>query len=265
MKRLFVKFRYVVLLLVAVVCFGFMFVNRRPDSEMEYVRLMVAANNDYKVQFTFDQYESLLQKLTQARFKVLPLELFRQHYDPDKILVGLRHDVDLQPFTAVKMAELEKKYDLPATYYILHSAFYYGTIENRDVTRRPCMDRIYKQIYKLGHEIGVHNDLMTLTVSGIDPLAFQKQELEYYRDLGIPITGSCAHGYPLFKQIGLPNFSMFSDFCSSGSFNFANQSYNYGEYSLGEFGFEYEAYHIDHNIFIRDSGGGLTWVLFRMC
>ena len=77
MKRLFVKFRYVVLLLVAVVCFGFMFVNRRPDSEMEYVRLMVAANNDYKVQFTFDQYESLLQKLTQARFKVLPLELFR--------------------------------------------------------------------------------------------------------------------------------------------------------------------------------------------
>ena len=48
---------------------------------------------------------------------------------------------------------------------------------------------------------------------------------------------------------------MFSDFAKSDSVEFQGRKYPIGQYSLDEYGFIYEAYHIDYNIYYSESGG----------
>ena len=50
-------------------------------------------------------------------------------------------------------------------------------------------------------------------------------------------------------------FEIFSDFANSQNIQYAGKTYNIGQKSLNEFGFSYEAYHIDYNIYLTDVGG----------
>ena len=94
----------------------------------------------------------------------------------------------------------------------------------------------------LGHEIGVHNDLLSLMLEyDIDPEAFQTRELQYYREIGIPVCGVCAHGCR-FNALGLNNTWMYAEFGRKGSYVYGGRTCRYGELTLGQFGFLYEPY-----------------------
>jgi hypothetical protein len=225
-------------------------------SELEkYVR----SSQDKRATHTYAQYEQLLTELSKDRYIVLPLNEMRKTVDSTKIVVGLRHDVDCHPFKALEMARMENKHGIRSTYYILATSIYYGELSKTGVRRYDCMNTIYKQIYDLGCEIGIHNDLVAVMVyCDLDPFKFNHDELDFYKSLGIPIYGSATHGSPITSET-VHNKMIFSDYADTNSFVYKGKVYKIGQHSLAEYGFEYEAYHINYTNYYSESGG--VWSL----
>ncbi|WP_254535847.1 hypothetical protein [Halomarina litorea] len=94
--------------------------------------------------YTLSTYRALLADLQSAGFE------FHAFSDaPTERSVFLRHDVDLSPGDALRMAELEAEMDVTSTYFFLLTNPLYNLLEReyRDVVAR---------IESLGHEVGVH-------------------------------------------------------------------------------------------------------------
>ena len=95
-------------------------------------------------------------------------------------MIGLRHDIDSHPFKALELAKIEYELGIRSTFFDLHSADYYGTYNNTQVHRYQKIFKLFQNINRMGHEIGVHNDLITLMLDHqIEPVMFQKSEIEY--------------------------------------------------------------------------------------
>jgi hypothetical protein len=212
--------------------------------------------NDWRAVFTWDQYIQLMTVLTDKKFLVLPLNEMRKTYDSTVVVVGLRHDIDFHPFKALEMADIEKRFFFRATYFVLATAEYYGTITNKAALRRPEMDYVYKELFSKGAEIGIHNDLLTLMIIyKCDPLIFTLDEISHYASLGIPVYGTAAHGSQIPRDLLVSNYEMFSDFAARDSVTYNGQKYPVGKISLKDCGLEYEAYHISFYHYYSDSGG----------
>jgi hypothetical protein len=216
----------------------------------------IRKENDSRANFTWDQYAKLLTVLSDKKFIVLPLNEMRNTFDSSRVVVGMRHDIDKHPFKALEMADMEKKFGIRATYYVLPTAEYYGTIRNTCVDRNPEMGALYQELYKKGAEIGIHNDLITMMIQdNCDPLPTNREVLDYFLYLGIPIYGTASHGSELTRSMGINNFMIFSDFAISDTISHNGHIYRVGQYSLKQYGYKYEAYHIKYNIYLSESGG----------
>jgi hypothetical protein len=231
---------------------------------------MIREEYDKWAVFRWDEYHTLLQKLIEEKFTVLPLNEMRQHFDEGKVVVGLRHDMDFNAFRGLEMAEIEKSYGIRSTYFVLPTAEYYGRIAGNGVIRNTGMDSLYKRISRRGAEIGIHNDLLTVMMSyGLDPIAFNRKDILFFSRIGIKIYGAASHGSDI-ARLTVPNFQIFTDFAKHDSVAYNGIIYKLGIKSLAEFGFEYEAYFINYNIYLSDSGGkwndpeGLTGILNRL-
>jgi hypothetical protein len=216
----------------------------------------IRKENDSMANFTWEQYEKLLKALSDKKFIVLPLDEMRNRFDSSAVVVGMRHDIDANPFKALEMVEMEKKAGIRATYYVLPTAKYYGTIVNSSLKRNPEMGALYQELYKKGAEIGIHNDLITMMIKyNCIPLAVNLEELNYFQYLGIPIYGTASHGSELVKSMGIANFMIFSDFALVDSVSYNGHKYRLGQFSLKQYGYKYEAYHIKYNIYLSEAGG----------
>lgn len=202
--------------------------------------------NSKRYKYSWDDYLSLLTELSNRdRYLVLPGRDFISTNAPDKVMVYMRHDIDHDPETALRMAEAENKIGMKTSYYVLNTAPYYGEQTATGVKRYVCMDALYLKIQSLGHEIGVHNDLISAMIKwDADPLVFQKQELDYYRSVGLNVTGTVSHGAGIVLSRKLNNMWIFSEFGKTGSFIEGGRRYEYGKYSIKDFGFDYEGYRI---------------------
>ena len=102
--------------------------------------------NKHAVDFTANNYRDLLRLAKE-------MYLFRSFpdYCADEKFVIWRHDVDMSPQRALKLARIENEEDVTATYFFdPHSLFY-------NVLEKACAE-IIKEIIGLGHQIGVHFD-----------------------------------------------------------------------------------------------------------
>jgi hypothetical protein len=243
------------------------------DHPVPYAALekQIRAENDWRAVFTWDQYTELITVLSDKKFLVLPLNEMRSTFDSSLVVVGLRHDIDIHPFKALEMSDIEKLFNLRATYFVLATAEYYGTVANCEIIRRPEMDYVYKELYNKGAEIGIHNDLLTLMISyNINPKIFTLEEINHYATLGIPVYGSAAHGSQIARDLNVSNFEMFSDFATRDSVTYNSIKYPVGKYSLKDCGLEYEAYHIRYDQYYSESGGkwndpaGFTGILEKL-
>ena len=241
-----------------------------PLSLYSGLEMTIRSKYDSYAVFKWEQYAELLGKLSQEKFIVLPLNEMRSTVDDSKVVVGLRHDVDLNPFKALEMAKIEKVYGIRSTYYFLSTAEYYGHINNSTMVRSTGIEDLIKEIHKTGAEIGIHNDLITIMIEyNLDPFLFNKEELAFYKSLKIKIHGTAAHGSPLAKKT-IPNYQVFSDFAKSKSVQYQGKKYPLGSHSLKEYGYKYEAYSINYGIYFSDSGGkwndpeGLTGILKKL-
>jgi hypothetical protein len=226
-------------------------------SNSPYAKIEKIIRNKYdKVAvFSWSQYTELLTKLKQDKFIVLPLNEMRYTFNKSKVVVGLRHDIDFNPFKALEMSKIEKDNGIRSTYYILATSEYYGHFSFLGFIRKKGMDQLYKEIFNNGAEIGIHNDLLTVMISyKKDPFAFNKNELSFYHSLNIPIHGTSAHGSPIAKAT-VPNYMMFSDFAKKDFLEYNGGKYPLGQHSLKEYGYEYEANFIDFDLYFSDSRG----------
>jgi hypothetical protein len=123
-------------------------------------------------------------------------------------LLVLRHDTDSDIDNAVRFAEWEAERGYRATYFVLHSDWYY-----RDGFRGPparYVLRALERIASLGHEIGLHNNAITVALrSGRDPVEILDAELGYLRRAGHDVSGTSAHGDALCRTLGYNNGEVF--------------------------------------------------------
>lgn len=209
--------------------------------------------------FTWDEYAELLDELKKDRYIVSNGRDFNATVNNEKIVVYMRHDIDINPFAALKMAAMENERGLHSSFYILHSAKYYGTQSSSGVCRYAAMDSLYKRLADGGHEIGVHNDIIGLMIqSDIDPAVFQRKELEYYRSKDFDIVGVVSHGSSVVLSRNLNNTWLFSEFGKKGTFENNGNTYSYGDKSFKEYGFQYEGYKLDFNQRCTDISGKFT-------
>lgn len=203
----------------------------------------------YGHHYAWKDYLALMDELSDRdRYIACPGRDFIKTFDPSKVVVYMRHDVDIDPETALRMAEEENKRGLRSTYYILPTAHYYGEQTPTGVRRYASMDELYRRIQALGHDIGVHNDLLSMQILwDIDPVEFQKQELEYYRKAGFPVVGTVSHGSRVVGSRKLNNVFVFSEFGKRGVYDHEGRAVPYGEHSYKDYGFIYEGYKIGHN------------------
>lgn len=215
----------------------------------------VKSSQDPRATHTFEQYEELLSELTKDKYRPMTIWEMFNTYDSEKVIVGLRHDVDCHPFKAVQMAKMEHAHGINASYYILATSNYYGQFYPDSVRRNRALDKLYLQLHNMGSEIGIHNDLLAVMISKkLDPFEFNQNELAYYKSLGIPIYGNVGHGSSIASQT-VHNSQMFSDYAQSSTITYNGETYPIGSYSMYEYGFLYEANFFPFNQYYSESGG----------
>jgi len=102
--------------------------------------------------FSSRKYKELIKRIIEMEYEVHPICELKTHIQnqQNKFML-LRHDVDLTPSDAYKMAEAEAEAGIRSTYYFLISGGYFNILEKEC---RTCLIAISK----MGHEVGVHFD-----------------------------------------------------------------------------------------------------------
>jgi SAM-dependent methyltransferase len=149
----------------------------------------------------FDDFLFLLDRLVEMAEK--HRLVFRRtrdvsptHREPDgRIPVLFKHDIDNDIEIALRMAEAQHERGIPATYYVLHTAPYYGRFDADGLFHRfERMMPLYRRIQELGHEVGLHfNPYDLYRDQGLDGAAAMRTELAALRDAGLEIDGAFGH------------------------------------------------------------------------
>ena len=187
--------------------------------------------------FTYREYGRFLDRLRDR--DVVPLrELARGAGD-----LALRHDVDDRLESALVLARLEADRGLRATYFVLHTAPYWDEPD--------LLPRLLR-LQELGHEVGFHNDLVTLErVRGVDVAEYAPRALERLRSGGLDVVGAAAHGSPWCHRLGYHNNYVFAGWDEPQP-GFPSRDVP-EKLDPAEFGLEYEAYHVPRDVYFSDS------------
>ena len=140
--------------------------------------------------FTLKSYQSLVKAFQDAGYQFLTFEELMSvpraelrdavHDKEDKVVV-LRHDVDELAWNALKMAQLEHRLGVRATYFFR-------------IVKQSNVPEVIRQIVDLGHEVGYHYEDLALA-KGDASMAIQsfKENLDYFRTY-YPVKSVCMHG-----------------------------------------------------------------------
>lgn len=204
--------------------------------------------------FTYSRYEGFLESISDlSRYQIVPLKDLCQQSGEDRAVVSLRHDIDWDLSGAVEIARIEYEHNMQATYFVLHTAKYYGITRRNRVEHREKIIPILRRIQDAyGHEIGWHNDLVTLQCFyGIDPKEYLQEELQWLRNNGIKMVGTATHGSKYCYRFKYHNRYFFHDFSermdefpNNASVNINGNKVPITKACLRDFNFEYEAYHL---------------------
>ena len=223
---------------------------------LDAIQKLTQINYGSIAKFSYSLYDSLLHELSKQKYIVIPLYEYMGNINTGKVTVGLRHDVDHEPFKGLHMAEMEASYGFRSSFYLLHSAEYFGHWFKGRLYRYSSMIPLYKQYQSLDCEIGVHNDLISIMLLyDVDPYEFMHDEMKFYDNNNINIYGTASHGSALMRMLKMNNQWIFSNFHSYDVVEYNGKTYEIGKYSLEDYGFEYEAYHVGYNIYFSDAGG----------
>ena len=183
------------------------------------------------------------------RGRVIPMcEVADGDRSPDAI--GVRHDVDNVIERAVEMAEWEQERGYRSTYFILHTAPYWG---DKDLLRRSL-----DSIASAGHEIGFHINAITAAITtGRDPIAITEEAVAELRGYGHRIRGVVAHGDPACYEHRFVNDEIFTESPRPdwGEPERVVGGVKINPVSRTAFGFDYDPNWLSRGDYLSDSGG----------
>lgn len=156
------------------------------------------------------EYERLLRELSalpRVSFRTME-QMMKGELDRDAVTIVIRHDIDGDIVAAVEMAKLERSHGIETTYYVLHTAFYYGAFVDGIFERNDGLAPLYLELQQLGHEVSVHSDpLHIYQEHRLDGAAALVEEIRWLRSIGLRVPGSAAHNHT--SVYGAQNFEIF--------------------------------------------------------
>lgn len=136
--------------------------------------------------FTIKKYEELCELVSHKGIKTITVGEYLSSKIYDGNILLLRHDVDKSPESALRMATVEKKYNIVSSYYFRNKkgVFNPGIIES---------------IAKLNHEIGYHYEVMDKAKGDFEKaIEIFIKELAEFRQI-YDVKTIAMHGNPLSK------------------------------------------------------------------
>lgn len=130
--------------------------------------------------FTLKSYQSLVLAFQQAGYQFQTFEEMMTAPLEAKTVV-MRHDVDELAWNALRMAKLENKLGIKATYFFR-------------IVKQSNVPEVIEEIVRLGHEVGYHYEDLALA-EGDEMIAMEtfKNNLKYFRKF-YPVRSVCMHG-----------------------------------------------------------------------
>ena len=229
------------------------------DQQREAQRRHFARKKRYRerdYQFLLGPYLDTHESMTLAAY------VGAQSVDHRRILL-LRHDIDHDYETALRMAQWEQARGLQASYCVLHTAWYYGQFADGRYLHTDQLVQLCRQLHAMGHEVLLHNNAVVLALqTGADPREVLHQELAFLRGLGVPVIGTATHGDAVCRAMHFGNFEIFLEAVKPDRGGVRTVSSEHAEVRLGSLRYAdldlvYEAYDIARDIYITDSGGRL--------
>jgi hypothetical protein len=107
--------------------------------------------------FKFEAYVKLLKWLKQ-RYQIIPFCEVTSKIDS---FLLLRHDIDASIKIALKMAKVERRLGVRSTYFVMFSNKLYNILERDNL-------EALRNLAELGHEIGLHYDVLAYEEYGPD-------------------------------------------------------------------------------------------------
>lgn len=169
--------------------------------------------------------------------------------------IGMRHDCDNVIHEAVQMAEWEANRGIRSTYYILHTAPYW---DDKTLLRTSL-----ETIAGYGHEIGIHNNAVTVALqTGRDPADVLIEATDELRSYGYPVRSTVGHGDSLCNTVGYCNDEIF-DTCARQWFGgFPDRTLEHHgrrvtlqPRPLSDYDFDFDAIWLRRGDYLSDSGG----------
>jgi hypothetical protein len=187
----------------------------------------------------FHHFEQLVDLLeANSRVSIVPCcELMGE--SSSGVRVSLRSDIDADPITAVRCARLLASRGICGSFYLLHTAIYYGRMFGTLFVRHRELPKWIESLIVAGAEIGLHNDALGAhRLLGVDgPLALA-QEIAYVRQLGAQIRGTAGHNsVPVY---GAENSEVFAERVLWTSSDAIRHRLPLGVLSEAELGLTYE-------------------------
>ena len=217
-----------------------------------------------KKKFYRNNYGTLVLPWTKGRTNLTWLETANGVESPTDEILILRHDVDHDFETALKMGRWEQAHGLRATYCILHTAWYYGTFtEDGRITRHKEMLDCCRELQSMGHEINLHNNFIVEALrTGFHPVDMMRCELAFMRWNGIDVRGTSTHGDGLCRTLAFRNYELFSESVyeergGPRTIEMNGHHVDIGYTSMSTLELDYEAYDLPRDHYITDSGGNL--------
>jgi hypothetical protein len=242
------------------------------DTAIEHRKRTAVTSSEPDTNFTWEKYGAFLTKISDTnKYVVLPLNEFRTTINNNKILIGLRHDVDIDLNVAFNFSETESKLGFRSTYFILHTAPYYLANPNNMAIHTDKILPVLKIMQDTRKfEIGWHNDLVTLqAVYNIDPVTFLNNELDWLRSDGIRIYGTASHGSSYCYIYKYLNFYFFEEctypvvgqFVNNLTLPIGGKNVPMKKGKMSDFNLEYEAYFLNNNKYFSDATitNGIRW------
>jgi hypothetical protein len=176
---------------------------------------------------------------TLKEFLYLCKDVNIKHLDPGSGVI-LRHDIDGDFPKSHRLAILQNKLGIKATYFVLDTKPYF---------KDPALFPMLREMQEMGHEIGWHNDALSQWFFNKKPLNEAISEpLEKLRGEGLNILGTAAHGNRLKWN-----------FVNWDCWDISQTHIGNPQYSLEQFGLKYESLlTIPHTYYINDNSKKLS-------
>jgi len=186
--------------------------------------------------FVYKEWEIFCSQIQKLQIKSVTAYNALEHSKSKEDYFIIKHDVETNVKKALKLALIEYKYGLSATYYVQSYL-----IENDENVK------ILKEISRLGHEVTYHYDVLDSNNGDFSLAEIEFDEtLIKFENIGMKVRTVCPHGNPVKKRFG---WTSNKDF-------FRNKSINSKYSEIADIVINPEKFINNGLIYISDAGFG---------